>query len=151
VGQAYDPPLIGQKTGNGLAYPPAGIGRKFDIPYMVVLFHGPYEAQVAFLYYIQKRNIRGEISTGDFYNQTQIGLYKPATGGCITILLDTAGELKFFFKSQKRNNPDLAKVGLKDIIRIITVILFGLHSYLRYLTIILAFSVPSFGSLLLNI
>ena len=82
--------LVGDAAGNGLAYPPGGVGAEFIAAVVIELLHGPDEAYIALLQEVKQRHAVAKVLFGYAYHQAQVGLYQ--------MLLCSGGFVLYFIK-----------------------------------------------------
>src|SRR4051812_49421877 len=78
--QADGAALVGNGTGDGLAYPPGGIGRKLEAFVMVKLVSRFHQADIAFLDQVEQRQATPDIPAGYTYHEAQVSLHEPLLG-----------------------------------------------------------------------
>ena len=78
--KANRPSLVCQRPTDGMANPPACVGREPESPSVVVPFHGLHEANVAFLNQVGKRQPTMVEPPGDGHHQSQVRLHEFVLG-----------------------------------------------------------------------
>ena len=77
---ADGPGLVGDGAGDGLAYPPGGVGRKAEAPGAVELLGRLDQADVALLDQVQEGQVVAHVLFGDGHHQAEVGLAQGAAG-----------------------------------------------------------------------
>ena len=73
--------LVGNRTGDGLAYPPGGVGGEFVAAPIFEFIHRFHQADIAFLNQIEELQAAVGVFFGDGNHQAQVGLNHFSLGG----------------------------------------------------------------------
>ena len=101
--------LVGNRPCDGLSDPPCSICRELISFGVVEFLYRLDKSEVTFLDKIEERKTSVEVSSGDTYNESQVGLAEFFLSFFVA-LLDPDSEFALFLCSQKRNFTDLFEV-----------------------------------------
>ena len=108
--------LVGDGPGDGLAYPPGGVGRELEAPVRLELLRRLHQAEVAFLDQIEEGQAPPGIPLCHRDDETEVRFAETAAGVLVPGLRGT-GEGSLLLRGQQGHPADLLQIGLYRVVQ----------------------------------
>ena len=108
--------LVGDGPGDGLAYPPGGVGRELEAPVRLELLRRLHQAEVAFLDQIEEGQAPPGIPLCHRDDEAEVRFAETAAGVLVPCLRST-GKGGFLFRREQRHPADLFQIGLHRVVQ----------------------------------
>ena len=108
--------LVGDGPGDGLAYPPRGVGRELEAPVRLELLRRLHQAEVAFLDQIEEGQAPPGIPLCHRDDEAEVRFAETAAGVLVPCLRST-GKGGFLFRREQRHPADLFQIGLHRVVQ----------------------------------
>ena len=108
--------LVGDGPGDGLAYPPGGVGRELEAPVRLELLRCLHQAEVAFLDQIEEGQAPPGIPLCHRDDEAEVRFAETAAGVLVPCLRST-GKGGFLFRREQRHPADLFQIGLHRVVQ----------------------------------
>ena len=108
--------LVGDGPGDGLAYPPGGVGRELEAPVRLELLRRLHQTEVAFLDQIEEGQAPPGIPLCHRDDEAEVRFAETAAGILIPCLCGT-GKGGFLFRREQRHPADLFQIGLHRVVQ----------------------------------